>query len=92
VLDFDGPSPAPQRLGRLRLDPVGVFPGSLGNYGGVHRGLPVVTIELPNALRTPQDSEIRQMWADLRQWMGARLARRVPAGGARVVPAAALLP
>jgi hypothetical protein len=34
VLDFDGPTEPPRRLGRLMLDPVGVFPGSLGYYGG----------------------------------------------------------
>ena len=35
VLDFDGPTVPPARLGRLYLDQVGIFPGSLGNYGGV---------------------------------------------------------
>lgn len=69
VLDFDGPSVPPSRLGRLYLDQVGIFPGSLGNYGGVHKGIPVVTIELPNAMRTPLDAEMRQMWLDLLRWM-----------------------
>ncbi|HYR26396.1 MAG TPA: M14 family murein peptide amidase A [Aquabacterium sp.] len=72
VLDFDGPVAAPERLGRLYLDQVGIFPGSLGNYGGVHKKVPVVTIELPSALRTPQDGEIRQMWLDLLRWTAAR--------------------
>jgi protein MpaA len=73
VLDFDGPTVAPQRLGRLYLDQVGIFPGSLGNYGGVHKRVPVVTIELPSALRTPQEAEIRQMWLDLLRWTADRL-------------------
>lgn len=73
VLDFDGPSVPPSRLGRLYLDQVGIFPGSLGNYGGVHKGVPVVTIELPNAMRTPLDAEMRQMWLDLLRWIGERL-------------------
>lgn len=73
VLDFDGPTVAPQRLGRLYLDQVGIFPGSLGNYGGVHKKVPVVTIELPSALRTPQEAEIRQMWLDLLRWTAERL-------------------
>lgn len=73
VLDFDGPSVPPSRLGRLYLDQVGIFPGSLGNYGGVHKGVPVVTIELPNALRTPLDSEIRQMWLDLLRWTADKI-------------------
>lgn len=73
VLDFDGPSDPPSRLGRLYLDQVGIFPGSLGNYGGIHKGVPVVTIELPSATRTPMDAEMRQMWMDLLRWTHARL-------------------
>ena len=73
VLDFDGPSVPPSRLGRLYLDQVGIFPGSLGNYGGVHKGVPVVTIELPNAMRTPLDAEMRQMWLDLLRWTAAKI-------------------
>lgn len=73
VLDFDGPAVPPQRLGRLYLDQVGIFPGSLGNWGGVHKKVPVVTIELNHALRTPQDAEMRQMWLDLLRWIGERL-------------------
>jgi len=73
LLDFDGPTVAPQRLGRLYLDQVGIFPGSLGNYGGVHKKVPVVTIELPSAIRTPQDAEVRQMWLDLLRWTAERL-------------------
>ncbi len=75
LLDFDGPTKPPSRLGRLYLDQVGIFPGSLGNYGGVHKGMPVVTIELPNAMRTPLDSEMRQMWLDLQRWMDERVVR-----------------
>lgn len=73
VLDFDGPSVPPSRLGRLYLDQVGIFPGSLGNYGGVHKGVPVVTIELPSATRTPLDGEMHQMWLDLMRWTNERL-------------------
>jgi hypothetical protein len=73
VLDFDGPTTPPSKLGRLYLDQVGIFPGSLGNYGGVHKGMPVVTIELPNAQRIPLDSETRQMWVDLLRWMGEKV-------------------
>jgi len=73
VLDFDGPAIPPSRLGRLYLDQVGVFPGSLGHYGGVHRGIPVVTIELPHALRPPETGDMRQMWADLLRWIEQKL-------------------
>jgi hypothetical protein len=74
VLDFDGPSVPPSKLGRLYLDQVGIFPGSLGNYAGVHQRIPVVTIELPSASRLPQDAEVRQMWMDLLRWTHDRLA------------------
>ena len=80
VLDFDGPVKGayvpPSRLGRLYLDQLGIFPGSLGNYGGVHRGIPVVTVELPNSTRTPLDAEMRQMWLDLLQWTNERIGER----------------
>ncbi|NCN71372.1 MAG: murein peptide amidase A [Rhodoferax sp.] len=77
VLDFDGPVLPPTKLGRLYLDQVGVFPGSLGNYGGVQNAMPVVTVELPSALRTPTNVDILKMWRDLRRWMDqTQLARR----------------
>jgi hypothetical protein len=75
LLDFDGPIAPPARLGRLYLDQVGIYPGSLGNYGGVHKGVPVVTIELPNAQRTPLNAEMRQMWIDLLRWMADRVSQ-----------------
>lgn len=78
VLDFDGPVRPPSKLGRLELDQVGVFPGSLGNFGGVYKGMPVVTIELPNATRTPLNAEMRQMWEELGQWMGKTVAQSEP--------------
>jgi hypothetical protein len=77
VLDFDGPVLPPTKLGRLYLDQVGVFPGSLGNYAGVQNAMPVVTVELPSALRTPTDADMLKMWRDLRRWMDqTQLVRR----------------
>ena len=35
LIDHDGPPKAPERIGQLTLRRLGVFPGSLGNYGGV---------------------------------------------------------
>jgi murein peptide amidase A len=74
VLDYDGPLPPPSRLGQLRLDQLGIFPGSLGHYGSVRQGMPVVTIELQHELRMPDDSQVRQMWVDLLRWMDTHLA------------------
>jgi len=53
-------------------------------YGGVYKGVPVVTIELRNATRTPLDAETRQMWLDLKRWMSERMGR----GGAERLPRA----
>jgi protein MpaA len=78
VLDFDGPLVPPVHLGRLYLDQVGIFPGSLGHYGGVHKGMPVVTIELPNALKTPPQAEVQRMWLDLQRWMGDTMGPNSP--------------
>jgi murein peptide amidase A len=78
VLDFDGPVEPPRKLGRLSLNQVGIFPGTLGNYGGVHKGMPVVTIELPSALLTPRNVEIERMWRDLHHWMGETMAQSEP--------------
>lgn len=77
VLDFDGPMAPPRQLGSLRLEQVGVFPGSLGHFGGLQLGLPIVTIELPHALRMPKEAEQRAMWADLLRWMDVRLPPKV---------------
>lgn len=80
VLDFDGPPPAPNKLGSLILDQVGIYPGSLGNYGGVKKGVPVVTIELRNALSLP-GQETALMWTDLQEWIDKRLIRVASADG-----------
>ncbi len=69
VLDFDGPAPPPQRFGRLVFTPVGVYPGSLGNYIGHHKNLPVITIELPNSQSMPPDAEVQRIWLDMLEWI-----------------------
>jgi murein peptide amidase A len=72
VLDFDGPPPPPSRLGKLMLDQVGIYPGSLGNYGGIVLGVPVVTIELKQANRVAV-ADAADMWNDLQAWIGRKL-------------------
>jgi murein peptide amidase A len=37
-----------------------------------------VTVELPNAQRTPLNAEMRQMWVDLLRWMSERLMVQAP--------------
>ncbi|MDH4275599.1 MAG: M14 family murein peptide amidase A, partial [Gammaproteobacteria bacterium] len=75
VLDFDGPrTSAPQRLGDLRLQLLGTYPGSLGNYAGVNNGIPVVTIELPNAGTMPKAEQVSRLWIDLVTWLKNNIA------------------
>ncbi|HSI57197.1 MAG TPA: M14 family zinc carboxypeptidase, partial [Ideonella sp.] len=80
LLDFDGPPPVPDKLGSLYLDQIGVYPGSLGNYAGVVRQVPVVTLELKNA-RTVSVNEVGAMWSDLRGWIDRRLINVAQQGG-----------
>ena len=76
LIDFDGPEKnAPLRFGLLPLKRLGVFPGSMGNYAGVHLGIPVVTVELENARQMPSVKEVRRMWDDLLKWLEAFSAR-----------------
>jgi murein peptide amidase A len=85
VLDFDGPVDPPHKLGALILMPVGIYPGSLGNYGGIHKGVPVVTIELPHALDMPNEAELKNIWRDMLVWIESNVAQKKTANLERVV-------
>jgi hypothetical protein len=81
VLDFDGPPSGmqpPVRFGRLQLHRLGVYPGSLGNFGGLKAGIPVVTLELPHALDMPNEEELAQVWRDMQDWLKRNLVDRKP--------------
>jgi protein MpaA len=78
ILDFDGPSAPPQRFGRLVLNPLGVYPGSLGNYSGKFKNVPVITIELPNALAMPTNAETQRIWLDMLDWITRNVEQQVP--------------
>jgi|GEM_PF-207576 len=69
VLDYDGDFPAPRKLGDLRLHRLGVYPGSLGNFGSRMQGIPVITVELDDARQPPSQSDTQRMWADLTNWL-----------------------
>jgi protein MpaA len=79
VLDFDGPSNPPKRFGRLWFNRVGVFPGSLGNYSGMHKNVPVVTIELTNAQKMPSNDEVKRIWQDMLGWIENNVPSRTEA-------------
>jgi hypothetical protein len=87
VLDFDGPPSGvemPSRFGRLHLNRLGVYPGSLGNFGGLKEGIPVVTLELPHALKMPTEAELAHVWRDMQGWLRVNLVeRRASYAGAR---------
>lgn len=76
VLDLDGPAKPPRRFGRLVYNRVGVYPGSLGNYSGMHQEIPVLTIELPHALKMPVDVEVNRIWQDMQVWIRNNISSR----------------
>ena len=77
ILDFDGPrQEAPKRLGHLHLNVLGTYPGSLGNYAGIQKEIPVVTIELPYAGIMPTAAQISSIWTDLVGWLRNNMNRK----------------
>jgi hypothetical protein len=76
ILDYDGPAHQPRRFGHLDLNRLGIYPGSLGNYGGVHKNMPVITIELPSATAMPSPAEQREIWDDMLTWMRRNIASK----------------
>ncbi len=75
LLDFDGPPAPPKHLGYLYTRLLGTYPGSLGNYAGVERNIPVITMELPRAGIMPTDRQIRRMWRDMVRWIRRNIPR-----------------
>ena len=75
ILDFDGPRTAPKRLGHLHLNLLGTYPGSLGNYAGMQKDIPVVTIELPYAGIMPTEAQMSNIWVDLVRWLSRNVDR-----------------
>ena len=64
---------APQNFGRLQLNLLGTYPGSLGNYAGIQRKIPVLTLELPNATAMPSQKELAAIWSDMIKWLQLQL-------------------
>ncbi len=75
LLDFDSPQlkNAPKSFGRLQLNLLGTYPGSLGNYAGIQRQIPVLTLELPNATAMPSQKELAAIWSDMIKWLQLQL-------------------
>jgi len=77
VLDFDGPPHAPKKLGQLYLNLLGAYPGSLGNFAGIEREIPVITIELKHAGIMPSRKEITSIWVDMIRWLKKNTPRKL---------------
>jgi protein MpaA len=71
LVDYDAPDRknAPRKIGHLYKNLMGTYPGSLGNYAGVHLGVPVITLELPHAGIMPTKRQISRLWTDLVRWL-----------------------
>ena len=71
MVDFDSLllDTAPKSLGKLHLNMLGTYPGSLGNYAGINRNIPVVTLELPHAWVMPTNAESSEIWEDIINWL-----------------------
>lgn len=71
LVDYDAPdrNKAPRQIGHLYRNLMGTYPGSLGNYAGMHLGVPVITLELPHAGIMPTDNQISSLWVDLVRWL-----------------------
>lgn len=71
VVDFDSLllNTAPKSLGKLHLNLLGTYPGSLGNYAGINRNIPVITLELPHAWEMPSVQETTKIWEDIVSWL-----------------------
>ena len=76
IVDYDGPKSGPYKLGKLYLQLLGTFPGSLGNYAGIEKNIPVVTVELPYAGIMPTPAEISGIWIDLVRWLSENIDKQ----------------
>jgi protein MpaA len=75
LVDYDAPNRAnaPHRIGYLHKNLMGTYPGSLGNFAGIHLEIPVITLELPHAGIMPTYNQITQMWIGIVRWLSRYL-------------------
>lgn len=78
IVDFDGPQVPPDNLGPLELRLLGTYPGSMGRYIGVYKGIPLLTVELESALRMPPVEDTEQIWRDTITWINDQVIEREP--------------
>jgi hypothetical protein len=75
VVDCDGPDQPPENLGPLELQLLGTYPGSLGRWVGVSKGIPMLTVELESAERMPDAKDTQAIWRDMVGWLDAKIGR-----------------
>lgn len=75
LVDFDAPNRAiaPHRIGYLYKNLMGTYPGSLGNFAGIHLEIPVITLELPHSGIMPSTDQISRMWIGMVRWLSRHL-------------------
>ncbi len=80
IVDFNhnGATNAPNKLGRLHLNLLGTYPGSLGNFAGIQRSIPVLTIELKHAGIMPSPREVNDIWIDMIRWLRQNMPEERP--------------
>ncbi len=71
LVDYDAPSRrnAPQKIGHLNKNLMGTYPCSLGNYAGIQKGIPVITIGLLHSGIMPSKQQVSRYWTDLVGWL-----------------------
>ncbi len=79
IVDFDSHvlKSAPKSLGKLHLNLLGTYPGSLGNYAGINRNIPVITLELPHSWIMPSESESTKIWEDIVTWLDRTVGSKI---------------
>ena len=75
LVDYDAPNraDAPRRIGYLHKNLMGTYPGSLGNFAGIHLEIPVITLELPHSGIMPSRTQISHMWTGMVRWLSRHL-------------------
>lgn len=62
LLDHDGPIEFPAMKSPLPVKALGAYPGSLGTYAGIERGIPVVTPEFPSATQIISPKALEELF------------------------------
>jgi protein MpaA len=77
LVDYDAPNRAnaPRRIGYLYKNLMGTYPGSLGNFAGIHLEIPVITLELPHSGIMPSKQQISRMWIGIVRWLSRHLKK-----------------